>query len=1219
MDSCCVALKNIHLRRPSGFCNGGSGFLGERVRGSFNNRLWANQLRINKRKVIPGAVLAVLTSKDAEAIALVCNGINTFIDRHLVRGEEISPAFLKAIEDSRISVIVFSENYASSRWCLDELVHIRECRKSRQQIVWPVFYKVDPSHVRNQTSSFGDAFTGLECKHKDEEKILLWRSALKEVANLSGHTVKEGEYEATFINKIVKEILVEVLQRTYLNVAKYPVGIQSCAEEVEEILDVGENGRCVVGIWGTSGIGKTTIAKAVYNAIAHKFEGSCFLADVRETSTSHEGVIKLQNTLLSKVLRGIELKIDDVHHGISLIEKLLRRKKILLILDDVDELEQLNNLVEVDWFGEGSRVIITTKDRGLLESYGVKLIYKVQKLENDKALELLSLNAFTRKEPSQDYLSLARRAIAYAQGLPLALNLIGSYLRNKNIDRWQAILDSYNSYEGEPYRGIQRTLRKSYDAWDYVVQQVFLDIACFFKGEDKDYVLQVLRSSKLNVPEDCIEVLVENAIITIEDNRILMHDLLEKMGKRIVREESPNEPGKRSRLWFHEDVYNVLIENQGTWKIKGIVVKLPEPDVIPLNPKSFLRMVNLEFFINRNARFSGHVDYLPNNLRWIELDGPMFHYLGSNILQKHTITFNLPSNYHPRNLVTFYMPYSGIRQLKGFKNLAKLTSMNLSGCEFLKRIPDLSGSPNLRDLNLSNCKSLVEVDDSIGFLDKLEDLSLRGCSKLMKFATRLGLRSLQVLSLCECTRLKTFPEIEEGKMESLWYLDIEKSGIRKLPSSFAYLTGLGTLKGNGCENLTNISLRHYINVDFLECSKVVTESQLLSTDSDDNCITLAFPKLHYLGFRGCNLSESDFLVPFNCWSTLAELDLSRNNFVSLPDCISKFVNLETLSLSGCKRFREIPQVLPSKLVELYLDDCTSLEKIPPLPPMLRILDLCNCFGLSGDEVEKLKNNLLNFNQERLWWSNLQVFYQGNEVPKWFSYTSNHPTPIRIEQFMVHEWHMNHPTRITIEQLPVYEWKEEFVGGSEFCFEIPLNLQVGETLFRLALSFVFEPPTYHPHYTCILINRVQQCRPMLWDHNDLNDVNDINDIEATHVWLALVDLKAKQQQGDNCQVIFYFPRGARIKSCGLHFLLRNQDKHLHLSLGPTNSLGKRPRPHGLSDIVDDSYDPKQQWFSLSSTPMDDHSKHRQIDLNVPIDIEEEQEQPSTPDDPQFLIY
>ncbi|XP_070667450.1 TMV resistance protein N-like [Malus domestica] len=477
-----------------------------------------------------------------------------------------------------------------------------------------------------------------------------------------------GRYEATFINKIVKEILVDVLQHTYLNVAKYPVGIRSCAKEVEKILGVGANGRCVVGIWGTSGIGKTTIAKAVYNAIALKFQGSCFLADVRETSIQHGGLLQLQKTLLSKILCDTELKVVDVHEGISLMKKLLRKKKILLILDDVDELKQLNNWVEVDWFGEGSRVIITTKDRGLLESYGVKLIYKVQKLEDDKGLELLSLNAFGRKEPPVDYLSLARHAIAYAQGLPLALNLIGSHLRNKSIDRWQAILDSYDSYEGEPYRGIQRILRKSYDAWDYVVQQVFLDIACFFKGEDKDYVLEILRSSKLNVPQDCMEVLVENAIITIDkDNRILMHDLLEKMGKHIVYEESPTEPGKRSRLWFHEDVYNVLTENRGTKKIRGIVVKLPEPDVIPLNAESFLQMVNLEIFINRNARFSGHVDYLSNDLRWIELDGRDFQYLGFNIPQKHTVVFNLPSNYNPKHLVTFDIPNSGIRQLKGFK------------------------------------------------------------------------------------------------------------------------------------------------------------------------------------------------------------------------------------------------------------------------------------------------------------------------------------------------------------------------------------------------------------------------------------------------------------------------------------------------------------------------------------------------------------------------
>ncbi|VVA36060.1 PREDICTED: TMV resistance [Prunus dulcis] len=486
--------------------------------------------------------------------ALSDKGIYTFIDRELKVGEKISPALLEAIEESRICLIVFSENYASSRWCLDELVEILRCKSSTNQIVWPIFYKVDPSHVRNQTNSFGDGFADMNCRFKDNtEKVLRWRSALREAASLKGYTCKAGESEATFINHIVE--------------------------------DIWEWSPHIVGIWGTSGIGKTTIAKAVYNAIAHKFEGCCFLADVRENSMPHGGLIQLQETLLQEILGGKKLKIVSADKGISIIQKLLRHKRILLILDDVNQLEQLDNLAGVGWFGEGSRVIITTQDSGLLKCYGIELIYEVQKLYDNQALELFSLNAFGRNEPPNNYLELAKRAIAYAQGLPLALTLLGSHLRNKGIHRWQAILDGY---EGEPYTGIQKILRKSYDALDNSVQQVFLDMACFFKGEDKDYVMQIL-SSKHKASQDCIEVLVEKAMITIQYNRILMHDLLEKLGKDIVHEECPIEPGKHSRLWFHDDVYHVLIENSGTRKIKGIMVKFPKPDEIPLECKKLLR------------------------------------------------------------------------------------------------------------------------------------------------------------------------------------------------------------------------------------------------------------------------------------------------------------------------------------------------------------------------------------------------------------------------------------------------------------------------------------------------------------------------------------------------------------------------------------------------------------------------------------------------------
>ncbi|XP_070669165.1 toll/interleukin-1 receptor-like protein [Malus domestica] len=127
---------------------------------------------------------------------LVQKGIKTFIDEEaLQRGEEISLALLKAIEQSRISLVVFSENYASSHWCLDELVHIFHCKEQLQQMVFPVFYKVDPSDVRRQRKSFGKALADHESKLKDNmDKVLRWRETLTKAANLSGWSFQADGY-----------------------------------------------------------------------------------------------------------------------------------------------------------------------------------------------------------------------------------------------------------------------------------------------------------------------------------------------------------------------------------------------------------------------------------------------------------------------------------------------------------------------------------------------------------------------------------------------------------------------------------------------------------------------------------------------------------------------------------------------------------------------------------------------------------------------------------------------------------------------------------------------------------------------------------------------------------------------------------------------------------------------------------------------------------------
>ncbi|XAR69668.1 hypothetical protein NMG60_11001356 [Bertholletia excelsa] len=106
-------------------------------------------------------------------------------DEKLEKGKSISPELLRAIEESKHSIVVLSKKYGSSRWCLDELVKILECKNEKGQAVYPVFYHLDPSEVRKQTGNFGKAFSKVTSKN-DKEKVEKWKKALEEVGNLSG-------------------------------------------------------------------------------------------------------------------------------------------------------------------------------------------------------------------------------------------------------------------------------------------------------------------------------------------------------------------------------------------------------------------------------------------------------------------------------------------------------------------------------------------------------------------------------------------------------------------------------------------------------------------------------------------------------------------------------------------------------------------------------------------------------------------------------------------------------------------------------------------------------------------------------------------------------------------------------------------------------------------------------------------------------------------------
>ncbi|KAF8034761.1 hypothetical protein BT93_C0927 [Corymbia citriodora subsp. variegata] len=726
--------------------------------------------------------------------ALLDKGIRVFIDGKGINfGEEISLEISQAIDGSKICIPIFSKGYASSSWCLRELEHIMQHRKTNKLEVIPILYDVEPSDVKLESKVYRDALT-LHEEKCGVDIVQRWAEALKEVTAIKGWDTKNMATE---------------------NSSDHLVGMDESVDEVLDLLNPEFEDIRLIAICGMGGIGKTTLAKVVYHKLLPNFISCSFISNIREASKG-SGLSNLQRQLLSDILGNIGVELSSIDHGINMIKDRFKIKKVLIVLDDVDHRSQLMALAaKTEWFGSGSRIVVTTRDRSVLSGFQDQfdhcLIYEAKGLKDLEALELFSKHAFRSNSPPNAFLSLSKKVTSKTGGLPLAIEVMGSLLYGKKKAMWQATLKKMEHY---PYKDVKEKLMLSYEALDHQQQQIFLDIACFLAGENKSYA-DYLWDDCGFFPDEGVEVLLLMSLVKIgENNQLWMHDQLKDLGKSIVYQENCKDPGKRSRVWNHEEALDMIKRKKGTEIVEAIRMNFGR--AIPatfLTSDEFMKMPSIRFLKIVHGNLSGDFEDLFSELRWLSWK------YGPSMLSA--------TNLCPEKLLILDLSRSRIDELWGgwtqLKVATRLKVLNLSKCSRLKKTHDLSAYLSLEILILEECRNLLSIDRSIGHLRRLKHLNINSCTRLQVLPIELGslkaltellirnytfygsmsqipssigaLINLKCLVICGVPVLTTLPD-SIGMLQSLTELDISSTSIRELPYTIVNLKGLKVLKMN---------------------------------------------------------------------------------------------------------------------------------------------------------------------------------------------------------------------------------------------------------------------------------------------------------------------------------------------------------------------------------------------------------------------------------------
>ncbi|CAM6061062.1 unnamed protein product, partial [Sphagnum tenellum] len=704
----------------------------------------------------------------------------------------------------------------------------------------------------------------------------------------------------------------------------------------------------IVGLVGMGGIGKSTLCKKFYHLFHNEYDKSSFLEDVKSKDDINDVLKQLLHDLCGKRLHKNEIVEQK---DIDQIRQCMILKKVLVVVDDLGKAKNLTSLQLVikeyakDTSSE-SKVLVNCRNWQNLKVHVNKDGKVVMKcLKEEQARELFMFHAFGNANygPTEDFKNTCMKIIEACGGLPLSLEVLGSFLRNvKELKIWEGALSKLKSGQsltgGIENEELWSVLKISYDYLDVPHQKMFLDIACFFRGLKISTICRAW-SGDYECPESGLENLQHRSLIQWAEGGILyIHEQLQDMGQNITRE--------------------LPIMNQGISLKKCNNL----PTLSEIGSKGFhkLRLVDLteatsptivNFFIK---------EHILNNVKWLCLKKCTIPMLPKNLfycLQLKVLDLTQCQNLEevPESIsqLTALQEFdlNGCSKLKelpeSIGQLKALEMCNFSGCSNLKKLPESIGQLNaLQDLDLKGCSNLEKLPESIGQLNALQDLDLSWCSNLEKLPESIGqLNALQDLDLSWCSNLEKLPE-SIGQLNALQKFNLYKcSTLEKLPESIGQLNALQQLNLPSCSKLKEVpesigQLNKFKHLYVSECQNLKELPKFI-------CQFTALEKLEL----NCCLSLEELPESIGQLNALQAIYLSGcSNLEKLPESIGQLNALQVIHLSGCSNLEKLPEPIGqlNALQAIYLSGCSNLEKLPDSIGQLnalQVIDLSWCSKL----------------------------------------------------------------------------------------------------------------------------------------------------------------------------------------------------------------------------------------------------------------------------------